>query len=573
MRHYSIRQCLGRWIRPVQRCLRETLSWNAIMARAAAPTAAVDAELIQIAPDIFRFQSTLTGTHQSVNAYVIRSADRAVVIDPPADLFPDALLSLGIKTVTDVLVTHLQQENAQGAVNFPSAIVRVPAGDEYLCQGPERYAALIEKWRDPWDWETRGNFVGNLAGAANERPLDRAITLGPSLVAGTTVAGLKVIATPGHGKNAVTLVGSFAGKTLAFCGDLIYGRGQVWNWFDLDWDYGCATGHKALIASARTLATLGIDTLCPTHGPCVEDAAEALQSLAQGVEGVFAHLPLDEDDRKLAQSLKFPVNFPEVDSPAEGFRQILPNLHQWREGNCAVLISKTGSALVVDDGLCYWKPMAERIAHHDKVFAQLKRALGIKKIELIIPSHYHGDHTENIPRLARAEGAKIISLDIVADAIEFPERYNLACPLPWYDTDEGIVKVDRRVTDRQKISWHEFELEFFLLAGQTYFTQGVQTTVAGKRTIFVGDSYNPSLQPEGILTFNDNEPMTRGWVLAIDKLIQRKPDLVVGGHGMANIDVMPALLAKRKLWVHRLREFKHLSARPDLRAFFDPFVS
>jgi glyoxylase-like metal-dependent hydrolase (beta-lactamase superfamily II) len=539
------------------------------MSRAAASD---DVELIQVAPNVYRFQSSLKGTHQSVNAYVIQEADRAVVIDPPADLSPEALLPLGIKSVTDVLVTHLQQENAQGVVNFPSAIVRVPAGDEYLCQGPERYRAMIDKWRAPWDWDSRGNFQGNLAGAANERPLDRAVTLGPSLVPGTTVAGLSVIATPGHGKNAVTLTGIFAGKTLAFCGDLIFGRGQVWNWFDLDWDYGCATGHTALIDSAGKLATVGIDTLCPTHGPCVEDAREALEALAQGVKGVLTRLPLDDDDRKLAQSLKYPVNFPEVDSPAAGFRQILPNLHQWREGNCAILISKTGAALVVDDGLCFWKPMPERIEHHDRVFAQLKQALGIKKIELIVPTHYHGDHTENIPRLARAEGAKIVSLDVVADAIEFPERYNLACPLPWYDTDEGIVKVDRRMTDRQKLSWHEFELEFFLLAGQTYFTQGVMTTVAGKRTIFVGDSYNPSLQPECVLTYNDNEPLTRGWVFAIDRLIERKPDMVIGGHGMANFDPMPALLIKRKLWVQRLRDFKHLSARADLRAFFDPFV-
>lgn len=535
-------------------------------------TAVAASDFMMVLPELFRCESRGKGAHHPTNAYILRRGNQAVVIDPPADLTAKAVASLGISSVTDVLITHVQAEHASGAGNFPDARVHVPAGDEYLCEGPESYAKCMTIWEEPWEWETRGSFKGHLAGARNERPLPTAVKLDESLKPGATIAGLQVISTPGHGKNAITLIGTINNRKVAFCGDLIYARGQLWNWFDLEWDYGNMTGHKSLLDSARSLKQLQPQVLCPTHGPVIDDAIEALDVLIEAVEKVMNPLPTSAEENALIAEVGL-INFPEIDSAVPGWRQVSPQIHQFRTGNCSVLISKTGAALVIDNGLCFWEPLPRRVAHHDGQFAAIKKALKIKAIELVIPTHYHGDHTENINRLAQSENARVICIDEVAEVMEHPEKFNLACPLPWYGTDGGTVTVHHRVKSGHKMQWHEFELEFFHLAGQTYFHQGIAVNaVDGKRVVFAGDSLNYSIQPEGILCYNDNEPISRGWVYALDRLIERNPDLVVCGHGMAYVNPMPVMQAKRRHWVTRLRDFKHLSARANLREFFDPFL-
>jgi glyoxylase-like metal-dependent hydrolase (beta-lactamase superfamily II) len=476
------------------------------------------------------------------------------------------LRASNIPSPRDVLITHVQEENISGASNFRDARLHVPASDEYLCEGPTAYAKVVEKWQDPWEWETRGNFKGHLGGALNERPSKAPLKLAESLVEGTTIAGLRVVGTPGHGKNAITLIGEIAGKRIAFCGDLIYGDGQMWNWFDADWDYGIEGGFRAVQSSAKKLAMLRPEILCPTHGPVVNDGPDALARLAERLERVLHHEPSGGEAGA--------INFAEVDSPSQGWRQILPNLHQWRSGNCNVLISReTRDALLVDDGLCYWKPLPERSRHHRQVMSDLKRALNIRRFDAIIPTHYHGDHIENIPELLEMDRGNVISLDTVADVLEHPERFNLACPLPWYDAGNDTVAVHRRVKNGERIKWNEFELEFFHLGGQTYYHAGIATTIDGLRTIFVGDAmFNNSPLTEPVLTYNRCEPESQGWFYAIERLIERKPDLLVCGHGSAIRDPMPFLMRKRDAWRRRMLEYRELCPRERLVEFFDPFV-
>ncbi len=408
-------------------------------------------QLEQILPGLDRWRCDLAGAQQPVNSYLWRRPSGTVLVDPAADLTPAAV---GDVCVTDILITHLQEEHAAGSVHFPGARVHVPAGDEYLCQGRGAYEKLITKWEAPWDWETRGNYRGHLAGARNERPLANPLPLAEPLHPGQPWQDCEVLPTPGHGKSAVTIIASIAKHRVAFCGDLICGVGQLWNWFDCDWDYGLHGGQRALRESVRRLGRKKLDRLCPAHGPLIDDPAGALRLLDERLTAILTDAPAPSADA---------INFPEQPSPAKGFRLLLPNLHQWCAlgGNCNVLVSATGNALMVDDGLCCWRPLPERAAHHRAVITELKRTLGIRRFEIVIPSHYHGDHLENIPELVEAEAAQVVSLDVVADVIEHPERYNLACPLPWYDAGHDVVNVGRRLRSGERLRWHEYELEFF----------------------------------------------------------------------------------------------------------------
>ena len=515
--------------------------------------------LTTILPGLCRWTSSVKGPQQPVNSYILRTGRRTVLIDPAADLSPEAVGG----PVGDILVTHLQRENAAGCANFPGARVHVPEGDEYLAEGAEPYSRIVTPWPPPWEWETRGDYRGHLAGAPNERPPEMPIALAEPLRAGRRVVGCRVLATPGHGKHAVTLLADVEGKRIAFCGDLVCGDGRLWNWFDSEWDYGLQRGPRSLAASAARLARAKPDLLCPAHGPVVRRPAAALAKLRERLQAVL------RDD---AGAWAAPP-FPEKDSPADGFREVLPCLHQWRTGNCSVLVSKSGRGLMVDDGLCYWQPLPERAQFHRAVITEMKRALGIERIEVVIPSHYHGDHTENIPELVEMDGARVVCLDTVAGPIEHPERYRVTCLLPWYGTAHDAITVDRRVEDGQRIRWREFDLEIFHLGGQTDYHLGVNVTIGGVRTLFVGDSMGGTTAAcEPPLCYNAGEPEDGGWPYGIERMIERRPDLLVCGHGIVVAGPMPLLLRKRAAWKRRMRQFRALSFRKSLRLFFSPFL-
>ena len=525
----------------------------------------------QVMPGIYRHVSQQQGPQHPVNSYIIdRGADGAIVIDPAADLTPAALRELTADHVSDVLVTHLQTEHIAGAAAFESARLHVPEGDAYLAQGPEAYRAIDTTWPEPWDWEDRGLFAGHLAGALNERPAPQPLTLDAPLRAGEACAGFDVIATPGHGKAAVTLLAMMDGRRVAWCGDLIYEDGRLWNWFDADWDYGPQTGQRTLRASIAHLRAQRPDVLLPAHGEPIEDADQALERLADRLDAVLA--PINDGADAIDKAHHTP---PATPSDAPGFERISPGLHQWREtpGNCAVLVSETGRALLIDDGLCTWKPLPQRRAHHRQVMQNMKQALGVERIDTVIITHYHGDHIEHIPELVEMEDAQVVTLDSVADVVERPETYNLACRLPFYGTGHHRVPVHRRVREGETMQWHEYTLEFFHLGGQTYYHCGIDTTIAGQRVLFVGDAVGGiGVGAGSVLCFNDAEPDTRGWAYAVDRMLERAPDLLVAGHAAAVRDPAPLLRQQRANWDKRLAQYRALSAHDELRRFFDPLL-
>ena len=515
-----------------------------------------------ILPNLFRFTSSSDGPNQPVNSYIWRVGDRLILIDPAIDL-DRAQLPLDLP-VTDILVTHLQEEHAAGAANFPDARLYVPLGDEYLCHGRGIYSKPIRQTTELDDWgRLRGATEGNLVGAPIERPLLAAKPPTGGLADGDTFAGAKIIGTPGQGKHAVTILASIDGRQVAFCGDLIVDGGRLWSWFDSEWDYGKQTGQKALKDSAERLMALGDLLLCPSHGEPITDSARELGLLASRLEKIFE--PVDEVSPG-------PINFPEK-VRAPGFRELTPHLHQWIDGgNCAVLISSSGHALMIDDGLCNWVDLPERKQHHDRAIAAMKEALGVDRVEIVIPTHYHGDHIENIPDLVATDGAEVVCLDLVADSIEHGQEMGLACPLIWYATSYDAVGIDRRVKSGEILKWREYEIEIFHLGGQTFYHLGVSVLVDGLQVLFVGDAMNLEMPPgDAVICYNDAEPYGRGWAYALDHIARRNPNLIVCGHGSAILNPEPYVLARKNYWTSIRPTFDAISARTSLREFFDPF--
>jgi glyoxylase-like metal-dependent hydrolase (beta-lactamase superfamily II) len=227
---------------------------------------------------------------------------------------------------------------------------------------------------------------------------------------------------------------------------------------------------------------------------------------------------------------------------------------------------------MIDDGLCEWVDLDARERHHREAIARIKAATGVRRIEVVVPTHYHGDHIENIPELIEQEKASLVCLDVVADPIEHPERYNLCSMLPWYGTRHRTIAVDHRVASGFRLRWHEYELEIFHLGGQTWHHAGIQATIAGRRVVFVGDSMANTADCPPALCYNDCEPEFRGWAYALDRLLKRSPDLLVCGHGTVVGAPIPLLRAARRNWDTRLAQYRALCPRTNLRLFFDPYL-
>ena len=493
--------------------------------------------------------------------YAVKTGQGVLVIDPPEGSRTETLKDWGWGVPSAVVVTHVQREHLAGV--FPGVPLWVSAGDALLCEGLEACWKRVGRWPEPWEWETRGNYPGHLAGAMNERPPMEPRRIAGTLKEGDAFFGFRVMATPGHGKSAITLRGDVRGAEVAFCGDLAFAGGRLWNWFDCDWDYGLEGGQRTLLESVRKLASTSPTLLLPSHGSPETRAMDCLASLAARLESVLVP---EGSDNGVA------INFPERDSPAPGFRQLSPHIHQWRSGNTILIVSDAGRAIVIDDGLCQWLPIPERIEAHDRVFAQASEALRIISWDYIIPTHYHGDHIEMIPRLRERTGARVICLDSLSDLLENPDSRNLASSLPWYGAAADRLQIDVRVPEGHVVVWEGMELEFFHLGGQTTHHLGIRTHMDGELVVIAGDAWwGTSAQPGPVLCWNEAEPRTQGWIYALDRLLGCRPDLLVCGHGSAIRAPLPLLEEAMGRWQEKLKRFESLNAQSDSHSFFNPF--
>ncbi len=518
----------------------------------------------KVCTGLWRFQSELGGLHHPCNGYLLQVDNRWILIDPPEDMGP-AIIGpvIGSSLISDIYITHLQDEHAAGAIHYPAAMLHVPKGDEYLCKGQSAYAQGVKAVSVDRDWESLGYAQGHVAGALNERPLAEKVALGDSLVPGTNANGFEIIGTPGHGKSSVTLIAKVHDKRIAFCGDLIYSGGRLWNWFDCDWDLGSELGQKTLLASARRLRGVSTEMLCPAHGAVIANPAKDLNHLILSLEGLLA---------LRGNGVVPAINFPEPAERLPGWRELSPHIFQWIAGNSIILLSDDGHAIVIDDGLCLPKSTVDPVAAHDEIFRQAKSALGIQSIEWVIPTHFHGNHTDMIAHLARAEGAQTLCLGSIAGPLENPELYNLAGSSTWYGVENPNLVIDQKLAENERFFWRGYQLRLFQLGGETWYNQGIEVVVDGLRALIVGDSFWGGSRTAGpVLTWNDAEPMERGAVYALRKMKDSRPDLLVCGHGSALRDPDSYIRSSLTDWYGRMAIFDCLNPRATSDEFFSPF--
>ena len=514
-----------------------------------------------VSPDIYVWTETC-------NTYVVRDGDAALLIDPGDAGLLDGLTSVGIQDVEWVLITHHHREQCQGTAliryRFPDARIGAPAAEREFLERPTRFRPARRALDDPH----------TVYGSSYLRPPVEPVTVDHAFAAMDDFAWRShrfiCIETTGNSPGSMSYLLRSQDGPIGFSGDVMLDGGRMHTWYDSEWDYGFGSGIVALYNSAVLLEAYRPSTLCPGHGPAIADPVAQLRTYRRKLGDLYRALVRGYPQGGFAYGDQDTVSAPTAISHL--FR-ISPHLYKFRGPNFwpnfSLLMSESGAALIVDCGL-----VDEQLLR--QTLDSMKQVYGLKRIEGVVITHMHGDHCLCVPFLKAVYGASVWTLDRVADLIERPGRYDYAAQIDSYGAGITSVPVDRVLRDGEVVRWHEYELRFDWMAGQTPFALCMSVQVDGRLVAFTGDNMfgNPddSSQSghEAVVARNGGTPED-GYLQAAGYLAKLAPQLIVGGHSWV-IPNPAALIERYGTAARTLRgAFDALSSEPEYRYGFDPF--
>src|SRR5687768_4843864 len=456
----------------------------------------------------------------------------------------------------DVLMTHHHRDQGQGLARAVQAGIRiwVPHTEQDLFHSVDAH------------WQAR-QIYNNY----NVRE-DRFSLLESVPVAGTLqdyetcpfgIHSLTVFPTPGHTTGSISLLVELNGKRILFSGDLIYGPGKVLNLSATQWTYNGAEGVAAGLASLLDLQDRQIDLLLPSHGDPIDNPSAAIALL---IVRSWELLQRRKQNSRLFELRERPYQpvLPIGEGPqGQGTPHLL--MHRASMANMYVLLSESGKALFIDFGYDFVTGIAvgnDRASRRPWLYTvpALKAQFGVKKIDVVLPTHYHDDHVAGCNLLRRVEGTRVWAAENFADILEHPARYDLPCL--WYDA----IPVDRCLPLSQPIPWEEYTLTLHPLPGHTRYAVAVQFEVDGLRVLATGDQY----QGDDGLAWNyvhQNRYAIGDYLATAELYNHLQPDLIISGHWQP-LRVTPEYLQKIAEDAEALDRLHHemLPETPDLGA-------
>lgn len=204
--------------------------------------------------------------------------------------------------------------------------------------------------------------------------------------------------------------------------------------------------------------------------------------------------------------------------------------------------------VVTDEGVVVFDALGSP-ALGAELLAQIRRITPLP-VRRVIVSHYHADHFYGLQAFREA-GAEIWAHRHVRDylATTAPverlaeRRESLA---PWVDGRTRIVTPDRYLDG--DTSFRLGGITFRVLAvGPAHTAEDLMLLVEEEGVLFAGD-----LMFAGRVPFVGDAD-SRSWLLAVERLVEMKPRIVVGGHGPASADAARDLALTRD-YLRFLRE-------------------
>ncbi|MRG58775.1 MBL fold metallo-hydrolase [Agromyces sp. CFH 90414] len=468
---------------------------------------------VEIARGIWRIADTCA-------VYLIIDPDKpsgerdAIAIDFGSGRALDHLAELGIRSLTDVLMTHHHRDQGQG---LPRAVaigarIHVPPVEVELF---EQVELMWEGRQLDNDYNLRQDRFSLLESV----PVHATVPEYRALV--FEAATLRVLPAPGHTIGSVAYLLERDGERIAFTGDLIYAPGKVWSLAATQWSYRFNEGPAMTVLSCILLEREKPSMLAPSHGDVIRDAQAALARLADAMQ--------DYVDRRSAE----PCNLADLlDHP---FVTLAPHLllNRTSMSSSYVLLSDTGEALVVDYGYDMSTGIApgqERAARRPWLasLAALRRDHGVTKITVALPTHYHDDHVAGMPLLRDVEGTQLWVPENVAPTMANPWREDLPCQ--WYDP----IVADRVLALDAPFRWNEYEFTAHALPGHTLYAVAYSLVVDGITVAFTGDQTERLDDPDShrdITNYQYRNLFRLGDYTRSAALFQRiAPGLIASGH-------------------------------------------
>ncbi len=385
-----------------------------------------------------------------------------------------------------VLLTHVRRDVAWAARSLVSqgATAVVPEQEAQNFLRPQEFWRRFE--------EARYHNYSLPSTKVLAEPTPAAETVRPGETLTWQGIPIRVLATPGYTPGAVTYLVSLEGRTVAFPGDLIQGDGKVPDLYSFQdaipgAGIGAYHGYAArlgdLVSSLRRLQAEQPDVLIPARGPVIKEPAVAIASLVQRVQSLYSnYLSIDAlrwyfgDQHVLSKARRVLGSSATVDWMSLAETNSLPF---WVKGisNTRLILAADGSGLLVDCG-------------STKILDQLKRlreAGTLASIDQIFVTHYHDDHTDQVPAAVATFGATVLACRELWDILERPGVYAMPC------LTRETIPVTGRLTSGARWRWREFELTAYYFPGQTLYHQALLVRKDGGESVFfIGDSFTPS---------------------------------------------------------------------------------
>ena len=479
----------------------------------------MDDELIQMRNLFTRIADQLYLFRDTCNVYVLCSRGEAVLVDFGSGDVLDHLAEIGVYRVTNVLMTHHHRDQGQGLARAVHAGISiwVPHTEQDLFHSVDAHWQAREIYNNYNVRQDRFSLLESL-------PVTGTLHDYETRLLGTH--SITIVPTPGHTTGSISLLVEIDRQRILFSGDLIYAPGKVVSLSATQWTYNGAEGVAAGLASLLDLQDRHIDLLLPSHGDPIDYPGTAIALL---IERFWELLQRRKQNPRLFQLRERPYQqvLPAGEGPhARGTPHLL--MHRASMANMYVLLSESGKALFIDFGYDFVTGIAagsDRASRRPWLYTlpALKAQFGVKKIDVVLPTHYHDDHVAGCSLLRRVEGTQIWAAENFADILEHPAHYDLPCL--WFDP----IPVDRCLPLIQPITWEEYTLTLHPLPGHTRYAVAVEFEVDGLRVLASGDQY----QGDDGLAWNYvyQNRYAIGDYSATAKLYQRiQPDLILSGH-------------------------------------------
>ena len=529
----------------------------------AAPPAATKPGFHQ--PDAKAYPNLFVWT-DTCNAYVLRSGDRAILINLGDGSVLDHVDELGIKQVDALLLTDHHRELCQGIdrIDRQATDILAPKAEQELLENPTSFRKWYPNLGDKY----------SVYGASYARPPQNPIPLSKALEPKQEIEldGWKIrcLSTPGHSPGGMTYLVTSGNKTLAFTGGVVHDGSKMTNWFDTEWDYGFAIGIDTLIASVDSLLAEKLDVVLPSQGPAIQNPQEQLQTykekLAKFRESYIRGYPVFKTTEQDRDSISQPTKVPLLS-------QVTPHLyklsHKTQGKNFAIIVSDSGHGLILDCGL-FPKEML------DEIILGLREHMGLKQLDAFWISHMHGDHFLLGPTLKEKYGAKAWTLESIVDKCEHPRKYDYSALVSAYGDGFDGMQIDKGFRDGESIEWEGYKIQVDWMPGQTEFGCCLWLELDGKRIAFTGDNLfgnSADVKQNGheAVVARNSAIIEEGYLLGSKYLKDLKPDIVMGSHSYVMNDPA-AFLDRYHEWSKEiLAMYQDLLPDEQYEYLYDPY--